>query len=422
MIKRRFSYVENLGVVITPEFFKRNTDIVILDLSYSPVTEISSEILNLTNLEELNISNTSISSLPIEIGSLKNLTLIRAANTPMSVNPNYKNIDFSDPKKIADFFKNAMKQRPALPPFSYNNFIELKSIEEIQSTFTVFSWNILSNHAAKPEFYPFSQKKFMESKYREDLIAKKTLALKPDIICFQEFEYRLCHGTNKQYIDQFIKQGYDCSFVPKGRFLEYKNEEDKNTVHGQITFFNKAKFELVDSYSIELRKSQFQSSTIPASALGSDDVLLLTLLKHKITEKYLLIANVHLIYSSSTARQHFVSVIMDEIGFFLSDMELDDADFIIAGDFNDTYQSNSIQEFITKYDMRSAYDLLNYNPVTYPSDNQRIDHLLLSKRIQPVSLLVGMTSEELDQKCPFVPSQWHPSDHFPVAAVFLFSK
>ena len=81
--KRRFALTENMGVVINSDFFKRNTDIVVLDLSYGFISELPEEILLLEDLESLSIANTQISFLPIELGSLRYLENIVTDNSSL---------------------------------------------------------------------------------------------------------------------------------------------------------------------------------------------------------------------------------------------------------------------------------------------------------------------------------------------------
>ena len=410
--KRRFSLTENMGVVINSDFFKRNTDIVILDLSYGYISEIPEEILLLENLEFLSIANTQISFLPIELGSLRYLENIVTDNSALEKNKLYLFVDFSKKNSLLKLFQEAMKPRMQLQPFSYIKY------ETKIPFFNVFSWNILSNRAVRPEYYPLCQKKYLDHIHREKLIISKTLQLKPDIICFQEFELRLCQGEDSKFIENFTNIGYKWNFAPKARIHERK-EGDKGNVHGQLTLYNTKKFDLIDSCLIEVRKSDFVKDKTPL-ILACDDVALFTLLKSKEKDFNLLVINVHMFYKEATVRFAFASAIMQEANKFVAG-KVDKYETVVMGDFNDLSNSKSISPYYESNYLRNLYDEKKYEVVTCQEvyyDHIRLDHVLASSGLHCSALLKGMDNKEVDEMCPYIPSQWFPSDHHPVGASF----
>lgn len=410
MRKRRFALTENMGVVINADFFRRNTDIAILDLSYGYISQLPNEVLLLEDLEYLSIANTSISSLQLELGGLRYLENIVVDNSALIRNPNYSFVDFTKKNSLLKLFQEAMKPRIHLPPFSF------KSFENKVPSFTVFSWNILADHAVNQSFFPLCQPKYLQSKYREDMIISKTLQLKPDIICFQEFELRLCEGKDSMFIDKFVNDGYKWNFAPKARISERKDEL-KGSVPGQVTLFSTKKFDLIDSCVVEIRNSEFIQDKTKIIDF-CDDTVLFTLLRSNKDDINLLIINVHMFYRDETVRFAFASAILQEAEKFVAG-KVDKYETVVMGDFNDTINSKSVSPFLQSKTLRSVYDEHKYNVITCQNvffEPSRIDHILVSNGLHSSALLNGISINEIKEDCPFIPSESQPSDHHPVGA------
>ena len=421
MIKRKFVLKDNPKTYIGPTFLKENSDIVILDLSDTKIGYLPPEIALLKDLEELNLSNTSLQQIPIQIGSLTKLEKLNIENTPMLTNSEsaYNLLKLTNSEELLNYLKNAMLTRPELPPYTYIPIDPPKSDQQ----FSFFSWNILANHAIRPFLYCLCQEKYLDKYYRENLILEKTLKLMPDIICFQEIEYDQIQG---KFLQNFLSKGYSWAYAPKARF-NTKHPMQRGPIPGQATLFNLSKFDLLSYNMLEVRNSRLLKDPTP-DMINCDDTVLFVLLRTKKTNpvKNILIINVHMFYKLREVREVFAPIIFQEAVYF-AQWYVRDFEIIITGDFNDVIEETPVQlflksdpRFISVYDEMKQKEIVTFDKT--PSVTCRIDHIIATDGLKPVATLSGMTDEEVQQKCPYVPSEFHPSDHFPVGAIFEVQK
>ena len=125
-------------------------------------------------------------------------------------------------------------------------------------------------------------------------------------------------------------------------------------------------------------------------------------------------------YKEETVRFAFAPAILQEARKFAAG-KVDKYETVVMGDFNDFSNSKSISPFLASKHLRNLYDEKKYEVVTCQNvyfDHSRLDHVLASNGLHCSALLNGMGKKEVDEMCPFIPSQWFPSDHHPVGASF----
>lgn len=128
----------------------------------------------------------------------------------------------------------------------------------------------------------------------------------------------------------------------------------------------------------------------------------------------LIIANTHLHYFRK----------LEEIQFRQAEMLINCIDkfntsnnpVIICGDFNTNTDTSVYNEFANKYS--DYYDITNSKPIVtayYPNEILGMsDYIFLSKnRFTPLTYLKTPSIEEIPRILP-VPSEYFPSDHFPI--------
>ena len=418
MARRVFSAKDNPKTFVGTEFLRDNPDIVELDLSGKNISYLAPTVGCLKDLEVLDLSNTSVRSIPLEVGTLPKLRVFKIDNTPILNDPDsmYRLLKLNNSEELLAYLREANQQRPELPPFSYS---PIEKADDKQ--FSFLSWNILADHAVHDFLFPLCFEKYLNKEYREKRIIKKLHDLKPDIICLQEIEY--CQVTGP-FLGEFLKQRYYWAFAPKGRIVK-KPEGLRGPVPGQATLFNLSKFKLLAYNMLEVRQSQLiWNPTMKIN--GCDDVVLFVLIQSlSDPSKNILIINVHMFYRIPEVRNAFADVIVKEAKNFAS-WYAKNYEIIITGDFNDRIESESMQTFLKQddrfesvYDKMDKKDIITYNFT--PKQMCRIDHIVATNGLKAVSILNGMKSNEMSEKCPYVPSEFHPSDHFPVGAIFEFN-
>ncbi|KAI5531232.1 poly(A)-specific ribonuclease protein [Trichomonas vaginalis G3] len=363
-------------------------------------------ILTLKKLEKIDISNTKVTVLPPEIGELEFLKELAIQNTPLLESKPFSILKSKSPSEVAAFFKR-ITLKDEIPKFHFEPHNPQERV------FSILSWNILASKVARRDFYPLSTEKCMATYYRDTLTAQIVDEIHPDIIALQEFEARQASDWSKP----FIENGYWVTVAPKGRYYT-KKPADQLFVHGQATFVNLHRFDVLISQLFYPRDSKLVSAD-DTDIKGCDDVVLITAVRtHSKPSKNYIILNVHMKFNDAEVRKRLAEIIMKETLNF-AHQQFKVFGIIVVGDFNDKTNSPTLQRFYD-FKLSNIYDAFHstVNTAIFQKDDAaRIDHILISKNIKVKSILSQDTYGQLAEAHPFIPCYGFPSDHLPIGAV-----
>lgn len=214
------------------------------------------------------------------------------------------------------------------------------------SQFRVISYNLLADYYADSEFsrtelFPYCPPFALAIDYRKLLFIREILGYHADICCLQEVDSKVFD------LDLNICLGNDGMagvFQKKG-----------STAEGVATFYHCSKFELIQTYGFNLAEEMTKQpyfETLYGKIRGNEKLcermlslstaLQVTILKSKITGKYLVVANTHLYFHPDADHirllqigffmlyiQHIYQKTITELG--LSEQQIS---IIFCGDFN----------------------------------------------------------------------------------------
>lgn len=184
------------------------------------------------------------------------------------------------------------------------------------SQFRVISYNLLADYYADSDFsrtelFPYCPPFALAIDYRKLLFIREILGYHADICCLQEVDSKvfeldltLCLGND----------GMDGLLQKKG-----------GTAEGIATFYNRNKFDLVQSYGFNLaeempKQAYFEelyekikpNEKLCERMLSLSTALQVTVLKSKINRQYLVVANTHLYFHPDADHIRLM-----QIGFFM---------------------------------------------------------------------------------------------------------
>uniref|UniRef100_A0A0B7AGS2 Endonuclease/exonuclease/phosphatase domain-containing protein n=1 Tax=Arion vulgaris TaxID=1028688 RepID=A0A0B7AGS2_9EUPU len=206
--------------------------------------------------------------------------------------------------------------------------------------FSVVSYNILADCHLRRGDYSYTQPQFLDQEYRNTLLLKELDYLDGDIICLQE----VCPAYyTKTLLPAMKSRGYDGSFIKRTK--EYWDE-------GEATFVKTSKFEIISQQSSSLGELAFKElddsglspevSQAAKKYLDRADVILLTELNCKKTEKVITVCNIHVVYDLKAPDVQCIQVacaIKQLVEKAVSDLN----PHIICGDFNSDVTSPGYQ-------------------------------------------------------------------------------
>ncbi|KAK6493767.1 nocturnin-like isoform X1 [Huso huso] len=280
----------------------------------------------------------------------------------------------------------------------------------------VMQWNILAQALGegKDNFVqcPLDALNWAERKY---LILEEILMHRPDILCLQEVDH---------YFDTFQpilnSMGYHSSFLPKP-WSPCLDVEHNNGPDGCALFFNRDRFELVDSVNIRL----------VAMMLKTNQVAIAQTLRCKETGRLFCVVVTHLKARSGWERFRS-SQGSDLLKNLQSITEGTGIPFLICGDFNAEPTEDVYRNFATSsLNLNSAYKLLSKDgqcepPYTTwkirPSGESchTLDYIWYSQHAFSVDSVLDFPTEK--QIGPNrLPSYNYPSDHLSLVCDFSFN-
>uniref|UniRef100_A0A368UII1 poly(A)-specific ribonuclease n=1 Tax=Glycine max TaxID=3847 RepID=A0A368UII1_SOYBN len=126
-------------------------------------------------------------------------------------------------------------------------------------TFTVLSYNVLSEAYASNDLYNYCPSWALSWPYRRQNLLREIVGYRPDIICLQEVQ--------SDHYDEFFSPELD----KHGYYGLYKRKEvysgNTNTIDGCATFFRRDRFSHVKKYEVEFNKAaqSLTEATIPTT-------------------------------------------------------------------------------------------------------------------------------------------------------------
>ncbi|XP_033869923.2 nocturnin-like isoform X1 [Acipenser ruthenus] len=280
----------------------------------------------------------------------------------------------------------------------------------------VMQWNILAQALGEGTdnfvHCPLDALNWAERKY---LILEEILLHRPDILCLQEVDH---------YFDTFQpilnSMGYHSSFLPKP-WSPCLDVEHNNGPDGCALFFNRDRFELVDSTNIRL----------VAMMLKTNQVAIAQTLRCKETGRLFCVAVTHLKARSGWERFRS-SQGSDLLQNLQSITEGTGIPLLICGDFNAEPTEDVYRDFATSsLNLNSAYKLLSEDGQSEPpyttwkirpsgESCHTLDYIWYSQHAFSVDSVLDFPTEE--QIGPNrLPSYNYPSDHLSLVCDFSFN-
>ncbi|KAI9565563.1 hypothetical protein GHT06_009355 [Daphnia sinensis] len=339
-------------------------------------------------------------------------------SAPKMVNDDVQDddVDFEGIRTIEDMKQRCRKELAALPPRIERNFPSEKPANSIR----LLQWNILSQslgeHNDNFVCCPLEALDWRTRRYR---ILEEIIEYNADIICLQEVDHY-------QFLSRALRtQGYEGIYFPKPDspciYIKGNNGPD-----GCAIFYRVNDYELI----------KVETRIVEVWRVQSNQVVILTMLRHKATDRQICVATTHL-----KARQGaLLSTLRNEQGkdildFLENNIDGADCPVIIAGDFNaePTEPVYSTIRSDPRFGLDSAYrcdgivqgaeDAGQEPPYTTWKVRgegeccQTIDYVFFSRRHLGVKQVLPFpTGEQIGPNR--VPSFQYPSDHFSLAVDF----
>lgn len=265
-----------------------------LDLSGNALASLPTELGMLTRLKELFLFDNHITTIPPEFGSLHQLQTLGIEGNPLDVSLKSM-IQTSGTQALISYLRDTCPAPPDPPPRDWKDLVDPESLRS-EELITALSYNILCEKAATERLYGYTPSWALAWDYRKDLIVKELRLRAVDFLCLQEVDIA-------QYEDFFCatlaENGYEGVYWPKSRY-KTMNESERRLVDGCATFYNAAKYQLVEKHLIEFSAVAMQRQDFKKTddmfnrVLGKDHIAVICLMENKHTGTRFIIANTHI--------------------------------------------------------------------------------------------------------------------------------
>ncbi|MBN3306576.1 NOCT protein, partial [Amia calva] len=319
-----------------------------------------------------------------------------------------------DPEELLKECEEVLHSRP--PRLRRSFVFPPRDVPSQHHSIRVMQWNILAQALGegKDSFVqcPLEALNWAERKY---LILEEILMYRPDVLCLQEVDH---------YFDTFqpilTSLGYHSSFYPKP-WSPCLDVEHNNGPDGCALFFNRDRFELVDSINIRL----------VAMMLKTNQVAIAQTLRCKESGRLFCVAVTHL-KARSGWEVFRCAQGLDLLQNLQSITEGMGIPLLICGDFNAEPTEDVYRRFAnSSLNLNSAYKLLSHDGQSEPpyttwkirpsgESCHTLDYIWYSQHAFSVdSVLVFPTEEEIGPNR--LPSYNYPSDHLSLVCDFSFN-
>lgn len=356
--------LENNNISNIPQAISNLKNLEILNLSNNKIKSLPTDIAKLVNLRELVLSNNYISTIPVEFGALYNLEVLDLDNNPLiePFSSIYKNHGGAG---VIQYCKEHNSNYPAPKE---RNWIDLE-VEEKKAandaiSFTVGSFNLLSEQHATESFFGYVPLWALNWETRKELIMDEIIRHNLDILCAQEAVTQSFVSFFRDNLNQRLN--YDSLFYPKSKAKTMS--VNSNMVDGCATFWKKTKYTLIEHKCIEFTKliladKRFNENVdIINRNMNKDNIALITVLKAK--EYLLIVVNVHILWDESFKDVKLMQciILIEEINKIK--IKHPTGGLILGGDLNSLY-SSGVYELLTKNRIEphhQDFGLYNYHP------------------------------------------------------------
>ncbi|GLT88353.1 hypothetical protein SLE2022_063830 [Rubroshorea leprosula] len=212
-------------------------------------------------------------------------------------------------------------------------------------TFTVLSYNILSDSYASSELYSYCPSWALSWPYRRQNLLREIVGYRADIVCLQEVQN---DHFEEFFAPELDKHGYQALYKRKTNEVYTGNP---HTIDGCATFFRRDRFSHVKKYEVEFNKAaqsltdfaiQSTQKKAALNRLVKDNVALIVVLEAKFTNQgadnpgkrqLLCVANTHV-----NVQQDLKDVKIWQVHTLLKGLEKiaasADIPMLVCGDFN----------------------------------------------------------------------------------------
>jgi CCR4-NOT transcription complex subunit 6 len=349
---------------LSPTLFTHFVFLKQLHLQGNSLTSISPNVVQLTNLEYLDLSGNALKTLPpvlgrmtwlrelllyenyinvlpVELGFLYQLETFAVSGNPL-IEPLYSMNQAQGGLAVLAF----LRDNNTLPT-PERQWLVLQQQQQQQPSsldtcsFTIFSYNILSEKFATPRQYGFVPSWALEWEYRREGIANEIAQYAADIICLQEVDEATWESSIRLQMDE----GWDGFFSAKSRSKTMPVEKERKAVDGCGTLWRKSRWRLEESTVLEFSQLGSKKMDIRKDEesfqrlLMKDNISLVTCLKDRETGRTFVVANVHIHWNPEFCDVKLVQTIllMEELEKIL--LRYPQAILLVCGDFNSTLAS-----------------------------------------------------------------------------------
>eukprot|EP00760_Papus_ankaliazontas_P001028 PhM_4_TR10357/c5_g1_i1/m.80280/K18764/CCRN4L; nocturnin len=305
----------------------------------------------------------------------------------------------------------------------------------IHNNVVVMSYNVLAPKYLLSEKYMQCPDWATQKEYRMKSVAKEVKLYRPDVVCFQE----LTKECKQDYLDDYLKKNYDsCELLQvlsktvslSDNGEEMRRSKTDSSVEGVCIYYNKHRFDLVDTLEIRLDDIPFAGRLYTPSS--HNVAVCLTLRSKEHPRSVLLACTVHLYYGwdkpeVQVGQLRRINEALTKCHDALVAQGSDVA-VVFAGDLNSEPSTNPIRTLYSEAmhgALEWAYEpYFSKNPthVTAISQSFRgiIDYIWHERDVfdvaEVVETICTMTKGRDGQTDLLIPTAEYPSDHLPVVA------
>jgi mRNA deadenylase 3'-5' endonuclease subunit Ccr4 len=336
--------------------------------------------------------------------------------------------------------------------------------EHSDDDFSIMTYNILADFLCEAGGYRYASKRSKKWKNRFRVITDQIRYYSPDILCVQELQGTLNSNIEDpddhytQLVEKLKEMGYSKEAVYMRKTVHNVGEQKRGPDIGNAIFYKEDVFELKNkkeiSYAEVLSEHCAQDETTKHQiAKMYPQVAVIAHLKHKKTEKELIVCTTHLSANFNAAYIQLMQLQMcvDALCEFISSIQVP---VIFCGDFNSTPEHPNYDMISTgaltnekkaqvlnaarkdeffvpsntpfKCDLKlkSAYkQVLGKEPkATHVVEtfHGTLDYVWYSELLQPIAVLDAPTVENMKREMG-IPDSANPSDHVPLLVKFSFT-
>lgn len=207
--------------------------------------------------------------------------------------------------------------------------------------FSILSYNMLCQMYAKRRNFPGIDPSFLDWKFRRHLLWAEFMCYGADVICLQEMD---------RYEEHWRKQ------FTKMRYSSVYKRRTRSKSDGCAVFWRDSVFSLVESDSVEFNDlAVFSNMNRVDEQRATDNVAIMVVLRHKATNRLLIVVNVHLFWDPS-----FPEIKLEQCFYLLQKLheyrysiqnklmiDGEEIPFVLCGDFN-SLPDSEVYELLSK--------------------------------------------------------------------------